>query len=136
MNYESRLLIPIQSQILNLYTKSKLQIATGYRRIVIGERGPYIEFEKKDLIFNNFYIPEDKKIKLTYKNCYYIEYRSIDKSFLKLYFQKRAVNYANYLVGKYYISPFDLYLENGEKTIRRIVNNDSNIKCKPRCSDS
>jgi hypothetical protein len=118
MNYEARLLISLTSNIIDLYTKSNLKIITGYRRIVIGERGPYIEFDKKDLIFNNFYIPEDKKYKLSLKNCYYIEYRSIDESFVKLYFQKRSVNYADYLIGKYYISPFDLYLENGEKTIQ------------------
>lgn len=118
MNYDTRLLIPLTTNKINLYTKSKLQIAIGYRRIVIGDRGPYIEFEKKDLIFNNFRIPEDKKIKLTYRNCYYIEYRSIDESNVKLYFQKRSVDYADYKVGKYYISPFDLYLHNGDKTIK------------------
>lgn len=118
MNYENRILIPLKKTSLDLYTKSTTKIANGYRRIVIGERGPYIEFEKKNLFFLNFYIPDDKKYKLSLKNCYYIEYRSIDESFVKLYFQKRSVNYADYMVGMYYISPFDLYLENKEGIIK------------------
>ena len=122
MNYIERLLIPLTTNKISLYTKSKLKIASGYRRIVIviGERGPYIEFEKKHLEFNNFIIPEAKKYKLTSKNCYYIEYRSYDSAFVKLYFQKRSVNYADYKVGKYYISPFDVYFHNGERVIKEI----------------
>ena len=121
MNYENRLLIPIISnEKINFYTSNKLQISTNYNRVVIGDRGPYVEFEKKDLLFSNFYIPEDKISRLNGKKYYYIEYRSIDKSFVKLYFQKRSVDYADYLIGKYYISPFDLYFENGIKIIKEI----------------
>src|ERR1039458_8821020 len=39
---------------------------------------------------------------------YYAEYRSHDKSDVKVYWQKKTVDYADYRVGRYYISPFDL----------------------------
>jgi hypothetical protein len=38
----------------------------------------------------------------------YAEYRSHDKSDVKVYWQKKTVGYADYRVGRYYISPFDL----------------------------
>ena len=34
--------------------------------------------------------------------------RSHDKSNVKVYWQKKTVDYADYRVGRYYISPFDL----------------------------
>lgn len=34
---------------LDFYTVSKIKIAVGYIRVVIGERGPYIEFDDSHL---------------------------------------------------------------------------------------
>jgi len=38
---------------------------------------------------------------------------------VKVYDQKRTVDYADYKVGLYYISPFDLYVE-GEAVITKL----------------
>jgi hypothetical protein len=42
-----------------------------------------------------------------------LEWRTKDQSNVKVYDQKRTVEYANYKVGLFYISPFDLFVEGG-----------------------
>lgn len=123
MNYENRLKISlIGNNEFEFYSKSLRFVAKGYVRIVIGKRGPYIEFERKHFDNrSNLEIPEDQKWRIDSKSVYYIEYRShvkIDN--IKVYFQKRRVDYADYRIGKYYISPFDLLFENGDKIIEGI----------------
>jgi hypothetical protein len=40
-----------------------------------------------------------------------VEWRTKDQSKVKVYDQKRTVEYADYKVGLFYISPFDLFVE-------------------------
>jgi len=108
-SYSERLKIPLEGdETLQLYTKSGTKVATGYERIVIGDRGPYIEFRADQIVEENFEIPEDQEYRKTDKRVYYVEARSKDDSYVKLYFQKKTVAYADYKVGMLYISPFDL----------------------------
>lgn len=107
-DYEKRLRLTINKNTITLYTFSGLEICTGYERIVIGFRGPYIEFTREQLFIGNFIIPEEEKWRITSENPYYIEYRTKDVSNVKMYFQKKTVDYADYKIGYYYISPFDL----------------------------
>lgn len=98
---------------LKFYTKSGLHIATGYDRLVIGKRGPYVEFEK--IIIENAHIPKIQLFRLNNPVVYYDEYRTNDISNVKIYLQKKNVRYADYKIGKWYISPYDLeygYKEN------------------------
>jgi len=83
-------------------------LAKGYVRVVIGKRGPYVEFTPEQIQWENFFIPDDQKYRLNSREVYYDEYRSYDCSFVKLYYQKRRVAYADYELGLCYISPFDL----------------------------
>lgn len=109
-DYRDRIGIPHDGDAnLKLYTKSGEHISTGYTRIVFGGRGPYIEFEEHHLIRKSIYLPPDLKWKLT-SNVYYFEFRS-KLDYVKLYFQRKEVDYADYKVDKYYISPFELYDE-------------------------
>jgi len=119
MNYIDRLKISINgSKDLFLYTKSDI-LAKGYNRIVIGKRGPYIEFEKQNFIsFSKLKIPESEEWRLINKNVFYIEYRT-EMDYVKVYFQKRIVNYADYKIGKFYISPFDLFIDKSEVIIEK-----------------
>ena len=87
------------------YTKSGLLLAIRYTRVVIGGRGPYIEFEDRQIIHGNIHIPDDQEYRLMDKRIHYHEHRSNDKSNVKLYFQKKEVAYADYKVGKWYIAP-------------------------------
>jgi hypothetical protein len=48
-----------------------------------------------------------------------VESRTKDQSNVKVYDQKRTVDYADYKVGLFYISPFDLFVE-GEAVITKL----------------
>lgn len=93
---------------------TKLKVSTGYNRIVIGGRGPYVEFTEDQIDFKSFHIPKDQLYRLTDKRVYYVELRSTDFSNTKLYYQLQTVAYADYKIGMLYISPYDLFLSTGE----------------------
>jgi len=112
-NYEERLSIPIEGpQVMNLYSNVGIRIARGYQRVVIGGRGPYVEFTEENLSGEDgswsLIIPEDQKWRLTSKTAYYIEYRCRGTANAKIYKQVRRVDYADYIPGLFYISPFEL----------------------------
>ena len=90
-------------------------IANGYNRVVYGKRGAYVEFEPGHFIPNTLYIPDAQKWRLDHDHAFYIEYRTNDVAFVKVYHQRRTVGYTGYKIDKCYISPTDLYInENGE----------------------
>lgn len=108
-NYIERLNIPIAGRLFfKFYSENKEQIADGYERIVIGARGPYIEFTSSQIIMENIFIPKDQEWRLELiNNAYYVEYRT-KVDLVKIYYQLKTVDYADYKVGFWYISPFDL----------------------------
>ena len=117
-SFIKRLRIPLHEVYkLNLYSKVGTLLASGYHRIVIGGRGPYVEFKESNIFKENFEIPKEEEYRLTNGISYYIEYRSKDESYVKLYHQKRKVAYADYKIGLYYISPYDLFMDYGQHTI-------------------
>jgi hypothetical protein len=116
-SFLKRLRIPLEGRNINLYSKSGILLATGYNRVVIGKRGPYVEFTDSQICKEQFEIPEEEKYRLTSGICFYDEYRSVDDCYVKLYFQKRKVSYADYKIRMYYISPFDLDIRNNQPTI-------------------
>jgi hypothetical protein len=99
---------------IELFTKDGVKVSKGYNRIVIGGRGPYVEFTDNQLIFESFHVPKDQIYRLTDRRVYYIELRSSDKANVKLYYQLQTVAYADYKIGMLYISPHDLYFSTGE----------------------
>lgn len=108
--YTSRLKIPITGDPEMLFTDAyKRSIAYGYERIVIGKRGPYIEFHPTQIKHSHFVIPNDQAWRIHSDKAYYIEYRSTESN-IKLYYQLKSVDYADYKFGRCYISPFDLYV--------------------------
>ena len=118
LSFVKRLKItPNGSDKLSLYSTSGTLLSVGYCRVVIGKRGPYIEFNNNQIKIENFHIPEIEKYRIENSTCFYIEYRSNDTSNVKLYLQKRHVSYADYKIGKFYISPFDLYMKDNLPTI-------------------
>lgn len=103
-------------------TSNNLILCIGYNRIVFGDHGPYLEFEKENVIFDNW-ICKRKNI------GYYDKYYPTDKTSILLYAQRSTVNnlpnppkgsrsfegnrkegYADYIVGRYYISPYENHL--------------------------
>lgn len=97
------------SQIL--YTVNGSEITKGYCRVVVGDYGAFVEFEK-------LYNPDIVVIKPgqeyrvnnpRYSNhCKYNWMTILDGSDVKIYYQKRAVTYADYIPGKYYVSVHEI----------------------------
>ena len=107
------------------YSKKGTLLAKGYIRIVYGDHGPYIEFDDRHLIHENWKIRKIKGARAWYDEC-----EPIDGSRVTLYVQKKPVTmlpnppkgkysarnnrkegYADYKVGMLYISPDDLICE-------------------------
>jgi hypothetical protein len=86
-------------------------LATGYTRIVVGERGAYIEFAPENMCMENLHIPSDQKWRLQSEAAYYIEHRSRDEVNVKVYEQRRTVGYADYKAGMFYIAPGDVVIK-------------------------
>ena len=108
-DYEKRIIVPLTGLAdIKLFTKAGLLIATAYEGIVIGGRGPYVEFLPGQVIEASFHIPKEQEYRLAAGYVYYIEYRSNWLANMKAYFQRRIVDYADYRVGHWYISPFDI----------------------------
>jgi len=115
---EKRLNIPLKAEsILEFFTSTGLLLCHSYLRIVIGGRGPYVEFNESQIVDDNVKIPRDQEWRINSENAFYVEFRSIDKANVKVYYQRKKVGYADYKIGLCYISPFDLYLKDGAKVI-------------------
>lgn len=110
--YIERLKLPIEGNSQTIFKdKFGTIIAQGYIRIVIGDRGPYVEFAPIQLHGEIIYLPQDQQWRVTSKNAYYIEYRTLNSN-IKIYYQLKLVDYADYLIKMCYISPFELYVDN------------------------
>lgn len=123
-SYEDRLRIPLEGKNHTRFvTRTGLHVATGYTRIVIGERGPYIEFLPGHLIWDNLHIPDDEKYRQDdpwwMDRVDYVEWRTNDDANVKVYEQQKTVDYADYRVGLLYIDPCDLFVE-GEQVMTRL----------------
>lgn len=115
INYEKRLRIALEGNDHTVFiTETGLHVATGYTRVVIGGRGPYVEFLSDQLVRESLHMPENAKYRTTpawTNRVYYYEWRTTDESRVMVYEQKKNVDYADYKVGLFYIAPFDLYID-------------------------
>jgi len=91
--------------IRNLYFKDGTLFATGYERVVHGGRGDYVELIKDHIAvkLKSHFRQELPEIPLS-EPFYYFWLEPIGRK-EKIYWQCRTVNYADYKVGFYYISP-------------------------------
>jgi len=122
--YQNRLRIPLEGNAYTRFeTSTGSHVATDYTtRIVIGGRGPYVELLPGHLIWESLYILDEEKYRLEHPwkdKVFYVEWRTNDQSNVKVYDQKRTVDYADYKVGLFYIAPFDLFVE-GEPVITNL----------------
>jgi len=104
-----RLVLPEDGDpIMRFFTHTGIHAATGYTRIVIGERGAYVEFSRDQVVAASLRIPEDQRWRVseeTRGRAYYIEHRA---GAVKVYEQLRGVDYADYHPGYFYVAPADL----------------------------
>lgn len=118
-SFRKRIIISIEesNDKLKFFNSSNILVAKGYRRVVIGKRGPYVEFDKDQIKWDKFHVPHDQEYRKDSGVVYYEEWRSSDQSNVMLYVQKRTVAYADYKIGKIYISPVDLYSSTGQRVM-------------------
>jgi hypothetical protein len=123
-----KLTISLEGSEISLFTRhpSYSAIAKQYQRVVIGQRGPYVEFTKNQIFDKSLYIPKNQLYRLSDPKVYYIEFRTIEND-IKVYYQMRSVAYADYLINHFYISPLDLYKEDGTKCIRTDIETNENL---------
>ena len=120
---KGNLLLPTEGEDITFYT-AKISgpkigrttnkgdpIASGYTRIVIGQRGAYIEFHPEQILGSNIYLPDEAKWRLHNPKAYFEEWRSKDENNIFIYHQLREVTYADYIVSYWYISPHLLTTE-------------------------
>lgn len=87
-----------------------MPICNGYTRVVVGDYGPFVEFTGEQAHTENFSIAPGQRYRLSderfSEHIKYVWYTTKNRSGVKLYFQKRAVLYADYKPGLWYVSPF------------------------------
>ena len=110
-DYEGNLIPEFGNPETKFYSANGTLLATGYIRIVIGERGAYVEFAPEHMCFCNLHIPPEQKWRLQGEVAYYIEYRTQDDANVKVYEQRRTVGYADYKIGMFYIAPGDVVIK-------------------------
>ncbi len=87
--------------------KCGMKLAEGYARVVIGERGPYIEFSDNHIIKENLYFSEGQI------HSYFDEYLSKCPHQVFVYHQRKTVAYADYKEKMWYIGPNLLTFDGG-----------------------
>lgn len=102
-NYNNRIHIPLAGNSdYKFFTSSRTLLSIGFERVVIGGRGPYVEFNDRQIIL-------EALEHIDGEHYYYDEWRTKDASRLKLYHQIYPVNYADYVPGMWYATPFELF---------------------------
>lgn len=103
--YRSQLNIPLQDSFI--FTPNNLLLANGYNRIVIGDYGAYIECLSTQIVIENIRQRWPGKPNRSVK---YIWMEPIDGSEVKIYYQKRKVDYADYIPKRYYFNPSEILI--------------------------
>jgi hypothetical protein len=88
-----------------LYFLDGIQFSVGYKRVVHGGRGAYVELTKDQILVKlkskfNSVLPEEID-----EQPFYYYYLIPEGRTEKIYWQVKTVKYADYKIGYYYISP-------------------------------
>lgn len=108
--YESHIpeWLNLNGDSVELKTSSGTVICNGYNRIVIGDYGAFIEFTKEQAIRENLRIAPGQEYRVNdpkYKDSVaYVWHTARDDSQIKIYRQKKTVDYADYKIGMCYVS--------------------------------
>lgn len=81
--------------------------AKEFNRVVHGKRGDYVEFEKTQILLP-LVLKFGNDITKDNLDIYYWWLHPITHPSVKVYLQRKTVKYADYKIGKYYVSP-DLF---------------------------
>lgn len=104
----------LDGDAIPLFSPEGVKICDRYNRIVIGDYGAYVEIMADDIVHDNIKVKEGQRYRdfdpRYSKNVKYSWLTTKDSSDVKLYFQKKEVGYADYVPGRYYISPHECVL--------------------------
>lgn len=102
--------LPLTGSQISIYTADGDLICSGYDRIVIGDYGAFIEYSENQANVDAYEIEPGQEYRVRDpRYMYNVKYNwlTIPGSDIKIYQQKKTVKYADYKVGKYYISPHE-----------------------------
>lgn len=113
-----------------LYSPGGLKLCNRYNRIVIGDYGAFVEILPEDIIHENIKVKQGQEYRDVderyAKHTKYSWLTSNDQTNIKIYFQKKPVDYADYVPGRYYISPYECsVLRNLTKETSMVVSRDT-----------
>lgn len=95
-----------------LITSSGIVVCNGYKRIVVGDYGAFIEFTREQAVKHNICCAKGERYRFSdpsYSDkVKYYHYTTKDESDVKIYFQQKTVTYADYLPNNLYICPFEV----------------------------
>lgn len=96
-----------------LYSERETLIATGYERIVIGDYGAFIEISPEQILQNKLKLAPGEEYRVYDErysnNVKYHWYTTIVPAQIKLYYQQKAVTYADYKPGMWYVSVYEVF---------------------------
>lgn len=99
-----------------IYSFDNTIISNGYNRIVVGDYGAFIEFDENQACIENYKIKEGQEYRIEDKKySKYVKYiwlTAKDNSDVKIYLQKKKVSYADYRPKMYYVSPYEVKVNN------------------------
>lgn len=88
-------------------------IANGYTRIVIGDYGAFVEMTPEQVRMDLLHVKEGQTYRIEdpryAEHVKYLWYTANDRSDVKVYLQKRAVEYADYKPGMIYVSVYEVF---------------------------
>lgn len=97
-----------------LETWSGTKISDGYKRIVIGDYGAFIEIEKSQMNLEVLRIAPGEEYRVTEKYRDLVKYFWFtipDGSGIKIYYQQQTVKYADYQPKLFYVSPYEVLIK-------------------------
>lgn len=102
-------------QNCGLFSERETRVAYGYRRIVIGDYGAFVEIEPKQIEMLTLKLAPGEEYRV-YDERYsahvkYHWYTTIVPAQIKLYYQQRTVEYADYIPGMWYVSVYEVFPE-------------------------
>lgn len=96
-----------------LETTDGTVIANGYNRIVIGDYGAFVEFSRVQAYMRRLKIKEGQVYRIEdpryAEHVKYLWLTANDSSDVKVYEQKRPVEYADYKPGMLYVSVYEVF---------------------------
>lgn len=103
----------VSGDTISLETANGTVITNGYNRIVIGDYGAFVEFSHAQADMRHLKIKEGQSYRIEdpryAEHVKYLWLTADDDSDVKVYEQKRPVEYADYKPGMLYVSVYEVF---------------------------